>query len=326
MQVKVEKQPKSTYKLDITIPVEHVKDMYKKVLAEIAKNTQMAGFRKGQAPISLVEEKANKSDLYGEVVNKLLEMFYPQAVRENKIAAISNPKVEIKEFEPTKDFNFVATVATTPEIKVKEYKKELKKLFEEVKKEHADHDHAVHLTPDQVVKKLLELTTIEIADLLIEEEIDRMFSRMVQQIQSLGMSVEDFLKSQNKTAEQLSEEYRKSAEESLKAEFVLAHLIKQENLDVPDSEIDDMIAAVGDKNMMEKLKSPVQRIYIRSIIAKNRLLTKLIEEAEGVVGKAKEILENAEREAEEELAARRAKEAEAKKQENSVDDSEKEEE
>ncbi|MBI2414509.1 hypothetical protein HYV31_01515 [candidate division WWE3 bacterium] len=282
MQVKLEKQPKSTFKLEVVVPVAKVKEMYAKVLAEMAKNAQLAGFRKGQAPVSLVEEKANKSELYGEVVNKLLEVFYPQAVKENNLAPISNPKVEIKEFEPTKDFEFVATIATNPELKIKEYKKLLKKRFEEIKDAHKEHDHAVHLTPDEVVKILIDLTEIEIADLLIEEEINRMFSRMVQQIQAMGMSVEDFLKSQNKTVEQLSSEYKKNAEESLKAEFIFAHLIKEENLVITDNEIEEMIAAVGDKGMMEKLKSPVQKVYIKSIIAKNRLLTKLIEEAEGV--------------------------------------------
>uniref|UniRef100_A0A7C4TPX5 Trigger factor ribosome-binding bacterial domain-containing protein n=1 Tax=candidate division WWE3 bacterium TaxID=2053526 RepID=A0A7C4TPX5_UNCKA len=287
MQVKVEKQPKATFKLDITIPVEKVKEAYNSVLKEVAKTAHLAGFRKGQAPINLVEEKANKSDLYGEAVNKLLEIFYPQALKEHKIAAISNPKVEIKEFEPTKEFKFIATVATQPEIKIKEYKNELKKLFEKVRSEHKEHDHEVHLSPDNVVKKLIELAKIEISDILIDEEVNRMYTRMMQQIQAIGMKVEDFLKSQNKTIEQLTQEYKSAAEESLKGEFILGHLIREEGIEVSEAEIDEMINAVGDKKMQEKLASPVQKIYIKSILAKNRLITKLIEEAEGILGKVK---------------------------------------
>jgi FKBP-type peptidyl-prolyl cis-trans isomerase (trigger factor) len=291
MQVKVQKQPKATFKLEITIPAESVQNAYKEVLNDVAKNSQITGFRKGAAPIHLVEERANKSDLYGEVINKLLEVFYPQALKEHKIAPVSNPKVEIKEFEPTKDFRFDATVAISPEVIIKEYKKELKKLFENTKTEHKEHDHEVHLNPDHVVKKLIELAKVEISDMLVEEEVNRMFSRMAQQIQSLGMKVEDYVKNQNKTVEELSAEYKKIAEESLKAEFILAHLIKEEGVAVSDADIEEMIGAVGDKVMQQKLASPVQKIYIKSLLSKNKLLTKLMEEAEGILGKNKEAAE-----------------------------------
>jgi len=288
MQVKVEKQPKSTIKLEISIPAAKVKDAYGEVLTEVAKKSTIQGFRKGQAPINLVEEKTETSELYGEVVNKLLETYYPQVLKENKISPVSNPKVEIKEFDLEKDFEFTATVALKPEVKIKSgYKSALKKLWGETQKEHEGHDHEVHLHTNDVISTLVEQSELEVSDILVDEEVNRMFSRMIQQVQAVGMSMEDFLKSQDKSVEDLQKEYKKSAEDGIKAEFILDHLINEEKVAVEESEIDAMIGAVGDSDAAEKMNSPTQRWYIKSILAKNKLLEMLMEEAQGKETKKK---------------------------------------
>lgn len=294
MQTKVEKQPKSTLKLTVTVPNDKVKEAYTEVLKKFAENTTLEGFRKGQAPLNLVEEKTETSKLYGEVVNVLLEKYYTQAVKEHKISAISNPKVEIKEFELDKDFEFVATIATKPEITIKkDYIKDLKKAreagakeFEKKKEESLKKgeelpvDH-YHITPDQIIKELTKIVKVEVADILIEEEVNRMFSRMIQQIQALGTSVEDYLKSINKKVEDIKKDFEENAEESIKAEFIMSHLINEEKIEVDEKEIDEMISAFGSGEAQEQMQSPTQRWYIRSILLKNKLLTKLLEEVEG---------------------------------------------
>ncbi len=107
-----------------------------------------------------------------------------------------------------------------------------------------------------------------------------MFARLAQQTQAMGMSLEDFLKAQGKTAEEMQEVYKKDALESIRAEFILSHLINEEKIEVEEKEIDEMIAGIGDEATKEQLDTPMQRIYIKSILAKNKLLTKLMEDVE----------------------------------------------
>src|SRR3989338_4097020 len=109
MDAKVEKLPKNTIKLTIKVPADKVTDTYNHVLAEFAENTEIEGFRKGKAPKELVEKKIKQSELNGEVVNHLLREYYVQALKEHKVEGIGNPRVEIKQFEKDKDFEFSAT-------------------------------------------------------------------------------------------------------------------------------------------------------------------------------------------------------------------------
>ena len=50
MKVEVEKLPKSQLKLKVTIENKKVKETYQKVLDTAVKDTEIDGFRKGQAP------------------------------------------------------------------------------------------------------------------------------------------------------------------------------------------------------------------------------------------------------------------------------------
>lgn len=293
MKTEVKKQPKATIELKVTVPQDQVKEVYEHLFKHVVENAEIKGFRKGQAPAEMVKEKTDLSKLYGEVINKLLQTFYPQALKENHIAPVANPKVEINDFDVEKDFEFTAHIATKPDVEVGDYKKALKKTYDQknkdVKKsneekikngEPMDHAHA-HLTTDEVIEAIVDATTAEISDILIEDEADRMLSRLVDQAQSLGISIEQYLKSNNKTSEDLRKDYEGFALRNLKAEFALANLIENGKYVVEDSEIDEMIKVSGDEKLQETLNTPAQRIYIKSILLKNKLLTNIIKEIEG---------------------------------------------
>ena len=293
MKVTVEKLPKSQLKLVVKVDKNEVEETYQQVLQKNVETTEIEGFRKGKAPKQKVEQKVGVSKLYGDTINELLQKYYPQAIKENYINPISNPKVEIKEFELNKDFEFDAIVALKPEIKIGDFRKELKKYYEEknkqVKLENAErlkkgekleHDHA-HIHPSEIIDQLLNVTEVELPDILIEEETNRTMSRLVDQINATGMKVEDYLKAQSTTIDQLKENYDRISERSLKTELILGDLVKQEKVTVEEKEIDNAIMASGVENPQELLNNTFQRVYIRTILEKNKLVTKLMEETEG---------------------------------------------
>ncbi len=293
MIAKVEKQPKSQIKLSVKVESDKVKETYEKLFDQLVQNAEIPGFRKGMAPRDMVKEKTDVSKLYGEVINTLLQTYYPQVLKEQHINPISNPKVEIEEFDLEKDFEFTAIVAVRPEVKVGDYQKKLKELQKQKEQEAKDEnakklaagekmeDVHIHLTANEVIDIITETSEVEVPELLIEDEVERMMSRLVDQAQTIGLSLDQYLKAQNKTSDQLKVDYSNIAEKNLKAEFVMGDLVKKGKIEVTDEEIDEMAKATGDEQMTEQLKDPIQRWYIKSILEKNKLLTKLIEEASG---------------------------------------------
>lgn len=292
MQVEIKKLPKSTLQLEVTIPATNVEEVRKLVLNKFSETMEVKGFRKGNAPIDLVEKSLDPAKFNGEVVNTLLEKYYVEALKENKIAPISNPKVEIKAFGEYKDFVFTATVAIRPDVKIGDYKKALKKKTEEKKAEIQKQKEAAlkegkslenfhdHLHTDEIIDVLTESAELEIPEMLIEDEIDRYMARLVDQMQAINMQMEQYLKAQKKTAEQVREEFASMAEKNLKAEFAMAQIIKDSGITVTDAEIEETAKASGDPQVMENLKDPTTKWYIKSIIEKNKLLASIMDELE----------------------------------------------
>ncbi len=300
MKTQIEKLPKSAMKLTITVENSKVKEFYENEVKKAIENTEIEGFRKGSAPREMVITKVGNSNLFSDTINSVLQTFYPQALKENKIMPVSNPKVEIKEFDIEKDLEFTAEFAIRPEVKIGDYKKSLKDYFKEksdnLQKEKLEklkkgelkpeedgkekHNH-VHIGPNEVIDILLKESQVEIADILIEEETDRVMTKLMEQLETIKLPVEKYLKAQEKTADDLRREYNAASEKNTKAEFVLSHLILKEKIEVTDKEIDDMISSVGDPSIGERLNDPMQRLYIKTILQKNKLINKLIEEAEG---------------------------------------------
>jgi FKBP-type peptidyl-prolyl cis-trans isomerase (trigger factor) len=292
VKVTVEQQPKSTVKLTVIVENSKVKEAYEKILDVAVEQTVIEGFRKGKAPRDMVRDKIGESKLYGDVINQVLQNFYPQAVKENHIAAIANPKVEIKEFDINKDLQFTATVAVRPEVKVGDFKIIIKENYnkrlaenkkqneEAIKKGEPTNEH-VHLSSNEIIDAIIQVTEIEISDILIEDETERMLARLVDQAQSVGLTIEQYLKAQNKSLDQLKKDYSALAEKNLKAEFAMGKLIADQNIEVGDDEIAEMIRAAGVEDVEERMSDPIEKFYVKSILQKNKLLTSLIEEIEG---------------------------------------------
>src|SRR5690349_16773045 len=103
MNTKVEKLPKATIKLTVTVENAKVKETFEKIIDSAVNEATIEGFRKGQAPRDMVKQKIGLNKLYGDLINELLKTYYPQALKENAIVPLANPQVELKDFDIEKD-------------------------------------------------------------------------------------------------------------------------------------------------------------------------------------------------------------------------------
>ena len=294
MNVTVQNLPKSTIKLLFTVSPAEIDQTYQKVLADVAKDVELPGFRKGKAPVELVKEKADPQKLANETVKELVTTYYPQAVKEKALNPIITPKIEFDDFERSKDFTFSATTAIRPILTIGDYRAELAKLYAkriaEQEKTPADNKQAehVHITPADVIDAIIAVTTVELPDMLVEDEVSKMLSRLVTQVQAVKLTIDDYLKSINKTVDDLRGDYAKSATRTITGEMALGDVAAKENITVDESEVDATIEAAGDPKLKERYaQNPLEKTYIRAIIAKNKLIWKLAEETEAA-GKEKD--------------------------------------
>lgn len=142
MSVKVEKtENKNEVKLSFEIEAAKFDEAMKKVYAKTAKYFTIPGFRKGKAPMAIVERTYGSSIFYEDTFNELVPDIYDEAIKENKIEAVSRPQIDISQMEKGKDLKFTAIVQIKPEVKLGKYKGiELKKIEYTVSDKDVEHE------------------------------------------------------------------------------------------------------------------------------------------------------------------------------------------
>jgi trigger factor len=138
MSVKVENtENKNEVKLSFVVEAEKFDEAMKKVYAKTAKYFTIPGFRKGKAPMNVVEKQYGTEIFHEDTFNELVPEIYETAIKENNIQVVSNPDIDITQIGKGKDLIFTAIVQIKPEVKLGIYKGiELKKIEYNV----SDHD------------------------------------------------------------------------------------------------------------------------------------------------------------------------------------------
>ena len=142
MSVKVENtENKNEVKLTFTIEAEKFDEAMKKVYAKTAKYFTIPGFRKGKAPMNIVEQHYGSEIFYEDTFNELVPDIYDEAIKENKIEAVSRPDIDITQMGKGKELIFTAIVQTKPEVELGKYKGiELKKIEYNVSDKDVEHE------------------------------------------------------------------------------------------------------------------------------------------------------------------------------------------
>lgn len=108
--------------LKITLPAEEVNKGFKKAVAKIACQVNIPGFRKGKAPRNIIEMHYGKEAVKQEAFELVANQCYTEALEQEKLIPVSDPKVEDSVFEENKDMELTIKVTLKPEVKLGDYK------------------------------------------------------------------------------------------------------------------------------------------------------------------------------------------------------------
>lgn len=121
-----------------------------------------------------------------------------------------------------------------------EYKEDLKKKLQE---KAAETDLSV--MKDRVLEKLYTLNEIEVPAVMIQNEIENMLYDMNQSLSAQGLGLKQYLEWTGKTVDELREETKPDAEKRIRTRVLLKNVIRMENLEVEDEEINELMEDFG---------------------------------------------------------------------------------
>lgn len=100
-----------------------------------------------------------------------------------------------------------------------------------------------------IVEKIVDASEIDLPEILVEIELDKILYRMESDITQMGLKFEDYLKHLNKTRDDLRQDFRKDAEKKAKLALILNEIAKAENITADPEQIEKEV-----KEILERYK------------------------------------------------------------------------
>ena len=99
---------------------------------------------------------------------------------------------------------------------------------------------------DDIFKAVIENTPFNVPEVMIETETQNMLREVEQNISQQGLNMELFQQLTGKTTDDMKAEMRVQAEERVKFNLILSKIVKAENIEVSEDELNDEIKAIAE--------------------------------------------------------------------------------
>ena len=122
MQVSVETLEGLERKLKIAVPAQEVDTEVDRRVADAAKKVRLDGFRPGKVPLKVVRQRFGAA-LRQEVVADVAQRSFQQAIAQESLTVVGEPKIEPTCNEDGKDFEYEAVFEVYPEVELCDFSK-----------------------------------------------------------------------------------------------------------------------------------------------------------------------------------------------------------
>ncbi|HEY4503530.1 MAG TPA: trigger factor [Candidatus Paceibacterota bacterium] len=158
--------------------------------------------------------------------------------------------------------DFVKTLGSFKDIR--DFKEKLRIMLVEEKKEKQKEKTRITISD-----KLIESSTIDLPEILIESELRRMESQFSDDISRMGVKMEDYIKHAKKSMEELYKDWRPHAEKKAKLQLILNKIAKIEKIIVEPKEIEEQV----DEIMKNHKDTDQERatVYIETVLMNEKV-------------------------------------------------------
>ena len=141
---------------------------------------------------------------------------------------------------------------------------------------------------EEIMQTIVDGATVEYPPIVLQEEINHLLQDLRMRMGNQNLALEDYLKIEGKTEEDLREELEPEAVERIKRGLVLGKIVEVEELIVEDEEIDagiqrliEPLGAEADDRLLAAFESPAGRQRIAMDVLTDKAMGRIVAIAKG---------------------------------------------
>lgn len=274
--------------IEINIPKKTIENFYEQSFENLRKELVVEGFRKGTVPKKIAEKKISKEKVYENLIQNLLPKIYLEVLKKENLKSIIEPQIDFKKAKENEDWQVIIKIAIKPKVNLKNFKKMISDHNKKNKKsdiwvpgKKVEQTGSQDENEEQKIKKidaifeiLLKEAECIIPNILINQELNRKLSSLIDELQKVGLTIDSYLKSKNLTIETLKERYKKEITEAYKLEFILQEIADKENITVEIKEIENLLQNI--KKEKDRQLAEENRYLYAALLRKQKTIDFLL--------------------------------------------------
>ena len=122
MTTTFEKLSSNKVKLGFTVEPEKFEEGIKKAYLKMVKKINIPGFRRGKAPMKVIENHYGPEVFYEEAFDAIFPEIYQAALKEHNVEVVDRPELDVQEIGRGKELKFTGEVFVRPDVELGAYK------------------------------------------------------------------------------------------------------------------------------------------------------------------------------------------------------------
>lgn len=160
-----------------------------------------------------------------------------------------------------------------------EYKESVRKNLQETKE-----NDARRAKEDEAIKKIVEKSEMDIPDAMIDMQVQNMIQEFAQRLAQQGLNIDQYMQFSGMTVDKMKEQLRPEAVMRIQSSLVLEQIVKEENIEPSDEEIDaqldKMAAAYGmDAAKLKEFIGETEKESVKRDVAIEKAVDFILENA-----------------------------------------------
>lgn len=290
MTTKIAKNKKdlgsNVYSYQLTIDKDQLKKEFDVALEKALKTVKVEGFRQGKAPKDLASKQLDHTQLYSDALNVIIPMRVDELMKEENLHPIVSPRVKLLEQKDGEDWVIEVTFVLKPEIKLPDYKKRV----QDIKADHKKNDIWVPGKDEKqseeeknqnqskllntILDALLNESKVQIADILIEDEYNKKLGSLLDELQKIGLSIEAYAKSKDKTIEQLKDSIKHDIMTTYALELILEEIAEKEQITVEKEDLEKLFATADTTEKKQEIEK--NAYFYATLLRRQKILDFLL--------------------------------------------------
>lgn len=122
MATTFEKLSSNKVKLSFVVAPEKFDEGLQTAYRKMVKKISIPGFRKGKAPMKVIENYYGASVFYEDALDAIFPELYQEAIKEHDIQVVDRPELDVEQIGRGKELKFSVEVFVRPDVKLGDYK------------------------------------------------------------------------------------------------------------------------------------------------------------------------------------------------------------